>query len=241
VLNPRGIVARLRSAHPATYIATLALVLVVTDVGPADAVRAVKRAVFAQNAGSVSGIKASRSPRGGQLLPLRPDGRFDASVVPAGPRGPRGPGGPTGFTGPTGPQGPRGPSSARIVTPAPATLSRSAGVPVSVAALPNVAAGSYVVLFTAEADYRSAAVRMYIVCELRLNGAVIASTKGVVGEVPGSTGSLNLALVRPINRSDSFDLSVTCLPDQPAVSGQAAGSIQSQALALMRLDSVATD
>lgn len=239
-LSARRVVLRLRRVHPATYIATLALVVAVSGVSPADAVNAVKRAVFAQNAGSVNGIKASRTPKPGRLLALGANGKFTSSAVPSAPRGPRGSLGPVGPVGPAGPQGDRGPSSARIVTPADVTLSRTPGVTLPVAMLSGVAAGSYLAVFTAEADYRSANTRMYIICELRVNGSVVASTKGIVGDGVGSTGSLNLALVRPINRTDPFDLSVTCLPDQPAVDGQAAGAIEGPALAVVKLDSVTT-
>jgi hypothetical protein len=239
-LSARRAVRRLRRVHPATYIATLALVVAVSGVSPADAVNAVKRAVFAQNAGSVNGIKASRTPKPGRLLALGSNGKFTPSAVQSAPRGPRGALGPVGPVGPAGPQGDRGPSSARIVTPGDVNLSRSTDVTVPVATLSSVAGGSYLAMFTGEAAYRAAGVRMYVVCELRVNGSVVATTKGIVGEVPGSTGSLNLALVRPITHADPFDLSVTCYPDQPAVDGQPGGVIEGQALAVVKLDSVTT-
>ena len=80
-----------------------------------------KRAGFAVNAGSVNGIKASRRPEPGKLLPLGKDGKFPASVVAGGAAGPEGPkgekgdrgerglAGPKGETGPRGPGGPQGP------------------------------------------------------------------------------------------------------------------------------------
>jgi hypothetical protein len=230
-MNSAQIIARLRSVHPATYIATVALVV---DVSPADAVRSVKRALFADNAGSVNGIKASKTPQPGRLLPLGSDGKLAASALPAQLRGPLGPAGPSGAAGPPGP------SSARIVTPDLVGLSSFVGVTTTVASLSNVAAGAYLAFFTAEADYRSAGVRMYIVCDLRLNGNIIGGTKAIVGDAAGSTGSLNVALVRPIDRMAPFDLTVTCYPDQPAPTGQPAGEIQSQALAVVKLDSVTT-
>jgi Collagen triple helix repeat (20 copies) len=72
----------------------------------------------ADNAGAVNGIKASKTPHAGRLLPLGQDGKFPASVAiggPAGPQGPKGdqgpagPAGPKGGTGPKGPPGPAGP------------------------------------------------------------------------------------------------------------------------------------
>jgi Collagen triple helix repeat (20 copies) len=79
-------------------------------------------ASFARNAGAVNGIRASRKPVRGRLLPLGPNGKFPAMVVPVvrgprgadgaqGPRGAdgaRGPSGPPGAVGPTGPSGPAG-------------------------------------------------------------------------------------------------------------------------------------
>ena len=82
---------------------TLALVIATTGVGPADAARAVKRALFADNASRVNGIKASRTAQPGHLVPLGPDGRFPAGVLAAGgARGPRGPQGPPGPILPAG-------------------------------------------------------------------------------------------------------------------------------------------
>jgi hypothetical protein len=81
----------------------LALLVALTGVGPADAARAVRRALFAENAGKVDGVKVSRSPRAGRLLPLDRNGKFPAAVLPSqgvrGPRGPEGPPGPLGDAG----------------------------------------------------------------------------------------------------------------------------------------------
>ncbi len=80
-----------------------------------------KTADYATNAGAVNGVKASKRPRAGQLVPLGKDGKFPASVGlggPAGPQGPKGdkgeqgPAGPKGATGPKGPAGPAGPAGA---------------------------------------------------------------------------------------------------------------------------------
>jgi Collagen triple helix repeat (20 copies) len=111
--------------HLPLSIALAALVVGVlgwTGLGSA-AVGAV-RVAFAQNAGAVDGISASRTPKPGKLLALRKNGKFPLSAIPVGtqivlegPRGekgpkgdpgPRGPQGPAGQTGPQGPQGPQG-------------------------------------------------------------------------------------------------------------------------------------
>ena len=101
--------------------------------------RAAERTVasFARNAGAVNGIKASRKPVAGRLLPLGRNGKLPASVVPVargargadgaqgmpgpqGPRGAAGPSGPAGPAGPAGPVGPAGPAARRIDLDVPA-------------------------------------------------------------------------------------------------------------------------
>jgi hypothetical protein len=47
------------------------------------AANAVRTALFAKNAGKVNGIRASRVPRPGQLLPLGPDAKLPTAVIPA--------------------------------------------------------------------------------------------------------------------------------------------------------------
>jgi hypothetical protein len=67
-------------------------------------------AAFASNAGAVNGIKASRTPKPGRLVPLGRNAKLPPSVVPTvrGPRGATGVPGPPGPQGPAGPQGPQG-------------------------------------------------------------------------------------------------------------------------------------
>lgn len=98
----------------------LALPLIGSPVGDAvGAKKAKERTDYARNAGAVNGIKASRQPRAGALVPLGEDGRFPQSVGVAGPAGPKGDKGdkglqgqmgPRGATGPAGPAGPTGPA-----------------------------------------------------------------------------------------------------------------------------------
>jgi len=52
----------------------------------AAGVKAVKRALFAKNAGKVDGLKASRTPKAGQLLALNKTAHFPASVIPPQPK-----------------------------------------------------------------------------------------------------------------------------------------------------------
>jgi hypothetical protein len=132
----------LRRRLPIALAVTALVVAVLGSTGVGHAVGSAvtpfaqhaKRADYATNAAAVNGIKASKTPRAGALLPLGNDGKFPASVGlggpagspgpkgdkgeqgapgPAGPRGAtglRGPGGPAGPAGPAGPGGPRGPS-----------------------------------------------------------------------------------------------------------------------------------
>lgn len=70
-------------------------------------------AAFATNAGAVNGIKASRAPKPGRLVPLGRNAKLPASVVPTvrgrrGATGAAGRAGPAGLQGPAGAQGPQG-------------------------------------------------------------------------------------------------------------------------------------
>ena len=105
-VTPRGrtILNRISTTLAAT--ALIVAVLGITPLGQAAA-NAVRVAVFAQNAGKVGNIKASRTPVPGQLLPLDAKGRFPASVFPQGVAGP------PGERGERGPQGAQGSSPAR--------------------------------------------------------------------------------------------------------------------------------
>ena len=88
-------------------LASTALVVAVLGTTPlGEAARnAVPVAIFAQNAGKVNGIRASKRPRPNQLVPLGRNSKFPESVLPPGTEGPRGPQGPPGAQGPQGPQG----------------------------------------------------------------------------------------------------------------------------------------
>jgi hypothetical protein len=113
-----------------------------------------KRAGYAKHAGdagSVGGIRASRQPRAGLLVPLGADGKFPASVGEAGPKGDKGDPGPQGAAGRQGPPGPPGPSHAYVsaetssVKVAKATSVGS--VYATTLAKQDVPAGSYVISF----------------------------------------------------------------------------------------------
>jgi hypothetical protein len=107
-------------------------VLGVTPAGNA-LTETVRVALFAENAGKVGNIKASRKPVRGQLLALNLQGKFPSSVFPRQPAGPRGlqgrtgPAGPQGEPGPAGPSGPAGAAYARTVVVSPGANHAASG------------------------------------------------------------------------------------------------------------------
>ena len=106
-------------------LAGAALLLAVLTASPAGGAARRSIAAFARNAGAVNGIKASRTPKPGRLVPLGKNAKLPGSVVPTtrGARGLQGPAGPPGPAGPQGPQGaagPAGPGAAKLGFDAPA-------------------------------------------------------------------------------------------------------------------------
>jgi hypothetical protein len=99
-----------RTARIFAALAGAALALAVIAATPAGGAARRSITAFAANAGAVNGIKASRTPKPGRLVPLGKNAKLPASVVPTtrGARGPAGLQGPGGLQGPTGPQGPAG-------------------------------------------------------------------------------------------------------------------------------------
>ena len=77
-----------------------------------------KRAGFAKFAGTadnakrLSGHKASRSPKAGDIPVVGANGKLPASIGAVGPQGPPGPAGSGSSRGPQGPTGPQGPKGA---------------------------------------------------------------------------------------------------------------------------------
>jgi hypothetical protein len=97
-------------------VAVVALALATTPIADAatkskkpkaKATAPVAHAKYADNADEVNNYKASIHPTPDTLLPLGPDGKFPASVLPSGsstsgPAGPQGPAGPAGAAGSSG-------------------------------------------------------------------------------------------------------------------------------------------
>jgi len=113
-----------RRPSPGSVVAVVALALAATPIADAATTRAkpkakpttVSRARFADNAGKVNNYRASIHPTPDTLLPLGPDGRFPASVLPSTGPGGQGPPGPAGPKGPAGPAGPSGLNSPGVVS-----------------------------------------------------------------------------------------------------------------------------
>ena len=118
----------MRKAPTIVGLAGGVLALTALSAGPAGGAARRSIAAFATNAGAVNGIKASRTPKPGRLVPLGRNSKLPASVVPSqrgargltGPQGPVGPQGPAGFRGPAGPPGAAGPGAAKVSYDVPA-------------------------------------------------------------------------------------------------------------------------
>jgi hypothetical protein len=117
-----------RKPRTLAALAGAALALAALAASPAGGAARRSIAAFATNAGAVNGIKASRTPKPGRLVPLGRNAKLPASVVPTvrGPRGesgaagPAGPQGPVGAQGPPGATGPAGPGAAKLAYDVPA-------------------------------------------------------------------------------------------------------------------------
>ena len=164
-MNRRVLGSAVSSGRVAVALSACAVLIASTGVTPADAVRSVKRALYAQNAGSVNGIKASRSPTPRRLLPLGADGRFPASVL-GSQRGPR------GGEGPKGDPGDRGPSDIVTATRNGVTLSTTGPTATDVVTLNNVPPGKWWVLASTSAVYEGpgAVGSDYFRCGLTFGG-----------------------------------------------------------------------
>jgi hypothetical protein len=117
-----------RKARTVVVLAGVVLALGALAASPAGGAARRSIAAFATNAGAVNGIKASRAPKPGRLVPLGRNAKLPASVVPTvrgrrgatGAAGPAGLQGPAGAQGPPGATGPAGPGAAKLAYDVPA-------------------------------------------------------------------------------------------------------------------------
>jgi len=182
----RGTETAVRNSRAAAAMAALALVVSLCGVTPADAVRAVKRAL---NANAVDGLSASKSPQPGKLLALDGRARFPSSVLTAAPRGPRGAQGPAGATGPAGPTGPSGAAEAYIDRNNGSNdLITGSATPITELRLP---AGAYALDFSAH-TYLSGGPSTFADCQMTANGLQIVKTAASVGTEETIEGMLTM-------------------------------------------------
>jgi hypothetical protein len=120
-----------RKARTLVVLAGVVLALATLAASPAGGAARRSIVAFASNAGAVNGIKASRTPKPGRLVPLGRNAKLPPSVVPTirgprgatgapGPVGPQGSAGPAGVQGPQGATGPAGPGAAKLSYDVPA-------------------------------------------------------------------------------------------------------------------------
>jgi len=121
---------RLRTGRtsPALVVAAVALALTVSPLAY-GAAKAVGHAFFADNAGKVDGLRASKKPKPGRLLALNTKGKFPSKVVPAGPLGPAGDKGDKGDPGDQGVPGEAGAPGAAGLDGAPVATRARATTP----------------------------------------------------------------------------------------------------------------
>jgi len=196
-----------RWAKLAVALSALSLCVSLVGVTPVEAVKTVKRALFASNSGAVDGISASRTPKAGQLLALDAEGRFPGSVLSggSGSRGPR---------GAEGPQGPRGPATALITHPAAGVaLPRAKFVFVPVAKLSNIPAGKWLFNWAVTVSWFDPG-GLIAICNLRVDGKDLSGKAGVVGGSAGSTRELVLAGNGAVEKATTFAATVECTADQ---------------------------
>lgn len=192
------------TARAAAGMAALALVISVTGVSPAEAVRAVKRAL---NADAVDGLSASRTPKPGHLLALDKAAKFPSSALPATGRGPRGPQGPAGARGDPGPAGPAGAAEVYVTRNNAGNDLPTTGT-ATIGEL-RVPAGSYSLDFSAHA-YLTDTASTFVDCQMTTNGQQIVKTAALVGNAPEATIEANLVLTEAMTLTESTVIRVLC-------------------------------
>lgn len=227
----QGTTSAIGMARAAIVLSALSLIVSLVGVTPADAVRAVKHAL---NADKVGGIRASRTPRPGRLLPLGADRRFPAAVLPQSVRGPRGPEGPRGATGPPGSQGPAGLSNIRLANGAPVSLSPTASVNTQVARLDHVPAGSWLVTWSATFDYPSAQL-IGVFCNLQAGQLSLPGADASVGTVAGAQYADVLGSFAATTQAQTFDVQLVC---RPGANTASAIHVDDQRIVAIRADSI---
>lgn len=229
--------ARLNStlflARAAVAMSALALLVALSGVTPADAVRGAARVLEARNADTVDRIHASRTPRAGRLYPLGRGAKFPASVLPTGAaRGLRGPSGPQGLAGPPGP-----PSlaSVRHATAPGVRLPLVANAQVEVARIDALPAGNWLLSWSATVDYGGPATSAW--CLLRIGTTDVAAADASVGGVAGATTAAVITASTVVSQAVPFSVALRCFQVNALPAGAGVG-LDSQHIVAIRADSI---
>ena len=196
-------------------MSAVAVAVALAGVTPAEAVRAVKRAL---NADAVDGFSASKTPRPGPLLALDGNGRFPASTLPPGPRGPRGPGGAAGpagsdgVRGPAGATGPRGPSSAFVDREFGPFNLNGTNVKQKIVEV-RVPAGNYQIQFSSHV-YLGSGIGV-VDCDFERDGTPIDRTTVVVGNHAGGVIEAPVAMTDVASSTAAMTVNVRCAQRSP--------------------------
>jgi hypothetical protein len=195
----------MRRPAPATVIATIALVLAsVPAVSAADGW--VKRALYARNAGTVDGFRASKTPKKGALLVLPKSGTLPASILPAST------GAASGATGSTGAAG------AASGSGGPAFLGNAtAAVTLTAAQTPietlTLKAGTYAIVAKASLHVTSDISSPGVTCQLKAG-----TSDGDTTDVDLTSSSDNpVALVTTHTFAAAGPVTLTCAADDTGV------------------------
>jgi len=231
---------RVRPGHPASTawlaraavaMSALALAVSLSGVTPADAVTAVKRAL---NADAVSGIKASRKPKAGRLLPLGGDAKFPLSVMPRNAiRGMRGPMGPQGAAGAPGTPGQ---SMVRLANGPGLYLPAAANAKYDVARLDNLPPGNWLLSWSATADWAGGGNTVW--CDLQVAGTDMAAADATVGASAGAASSAAIASSGSTVQAAPFSVVLRCWQTSSLAAGAATPHIDSQHIVAIRADSL---
>jgi hypothetical protein len=224
------------TARVAAVLAAMSLILTLTGLTPADAARAVQRALSAKNSDAVDGLSASRSPKPGRLLALGSDAKFPATVVSGSIRGPRGVQGPQGSPGSTGPAGPAGPVEA--ITTKPRNAAVPAGDSVTVDAVQMILpAGNWFLLGTGHGIWDPGPGSVYFYCHLVVGASVVDSSLTRLGDNANASLASDFAVHGIVDVPATTSARLRCGHDQTA-----GGSlrVESARISAFRVTSVTT-
>lgn len=230
-------------------MSALALAISLSGITPADAVSVVKRAL---NADAVNGIKASRKPKAGRLLPLGSDAKFPASVLPGpearGPQGaigpsgapgapgPPGAAGPSGLQGAPGGQGPSGTTVIRLANGTPLRLPLTPNDEAETARLDNLPPGGWLLMWSTTADWGGARVSVW--CKLRIGTTDVAAADATLGTSNGAAAAAVITSSASTTQASSFSVALRCWQDGSL--GSPGVGIDSQHIVAIRADGLVT-